>query len=170
LINNDYMERFVVSGITLDEKEAKVTIKKVPDEPGTAGFIFTQLDEASVNVDMIIQSSTKQGKNDISFTIKEESLEDTRRVMEKIGKKLEIEEIIYDSDMAKVSLIGAGMQSHPGVAARMFTCIGKKKMNIDMISTSEIKISCVVRKNQGKKAVRAIHQEFELDKEEDFEA
>ena len=169
MINNDYMERFVVSGITLDEKEAKVTIKKVPDEPGTAGFIFTQLAEASINVDMIIQSSTKQGKNDISFTIKEESLEDTRRVMEKIGKKLEIEEIIYDSDMAKVSLIGAGMQSHPGVAARMFTCIGKKKMNIDMISTSEIKISCVVRKNEGKKAVRAIHQEFELDKEEDFE-
>jgi len=169
LINNDYMERFVVSGITLDEKEAKVTIKKVPDEPGTAGFIFTQLAEASINVDMIIQSSTKQGKNDISFTIKEESLEDTRRVMEKIGKKLEIEEIIYDSDMAKVSLIGAGMQSHPGVAARMFTCIGKKKMNIDMISTSEIKISCVVRKNEGKKAVRAIHQEFKLDKEEDFE-
>jgi len=169
LINNDYMERFVVSGITLDEEEAKVTIKKVPDEPGTAGFIFTQLAEASINVDMIIQSSTKQGKNDISFTIKEESLEDTRRVMEKIGKKLEIEEIIYDSDMAKVSLIGAGMQSHPGVAARMFTCIGKKKMNIDMISTSEIKISCVVRKNEGKEAVRAIHQEFELDKEEDFE-
>lgn len=169
MINNDYMERFVVSGITLDEKEAKVTIKKVPDEPGTAGFIFTQLAEAGINVDMIIQSSTKQGKNDISFTIKEESLEDTRRVLEKIGGKLEIEEIIYDSDMAKVSLIGAGMQSHPGVAARMFTCIGKKKMNIDMISTSEIKISCVVRKNEGKKAVRAIHQEFELDKEEDFE-
>ena len=169
MINNDYMERFVVSGITLDEKEAKVTIKKVPDEPGTAGFIFTRLAEASINVDMIIQSSTKQGKNDISFTIKEESLEDTRRVMEKIGEKLEIAEIIYDSDMAKVSLIGAGMQSHPGVAARMFTCIGKKKMNIDMISTSEIKISCVVRKNEGKKAVRAIHQEFELDKEEDFE-
>ncbi len=169
MINNDYMERFVVSGITLDEKEAKVTIKKVPDEPGTAGFIFTQLAEAGINVDMIIQSSTKQGKNDISFTIKEESLQDTRRAMEKIGEKLEIEEIIYDSDMAKVSLIGAGMQSHPGVAARMFTCIGKKKMNIDMISTSEIKISCVVRKNEGKKAVRAIHQEFELDKEEDFE-
>jgi len=169
LINNDYMERFVVSGITLDEKEAKITIKKVPDEPGTAGFIFTQLAEARINVDMIIQSSTKQGKNDISFTIKEESLEDTRRAMEKIGEKLQIEEIIYDSDMAKVSLIGAGMQSHPGVAARMFTCIGEKKINIDMISTSGIKISCVVRKNEGKKAVRAIHQEFKLDKEEDFE-
>jgi len=168
LINNDYMERFVVSGITLDEKEAKVTIKKVPDEPGIAGFVFSQLAKASINVDMIIQTSTKQGKNDISFTIKEEDLEGTRKAMEKIREKLEIEEIIYDSDMAKVSLIGAGMQSHPGVAARMFTCIGKKKINIDMISTSEIKISCVVRKNEGKEAVRAIHQEFELDKEDSF--
>jgi aspartate kinase len=162
------MERFVVSGITLDEKEAKVTIKKVPDEPRIAGFIFSQLAEASINVDMIIQSSTKQGKNDISFTIKEENLEDTRRAMEKIREKLEIEEIIYDSDMAKVSLIGAGMQSHPGVAARMFTCIGEKKINIDMISTSEIKISCVVRKNQGKEVVKVIHQEFKLDKENGF--
>ena len=87
MINNDYMERFVVSGITLDEEEAKVTIKKVPDEPGTAGYIFTQLAKANINVDMIIQSSTKQGKNDISFTIKEENLEDTRRVMEKIREQ-----------------------------------------------------------------------------------
>lgn len=169
MIKNESMERFVVSGITLDEKEAKVTIKKVPDEPGTAGYIFTQLAKANINVDMIIQTSTKQGKNDISFTIKEEDLEDTRKAMEKIKEELEMEEIIYDSDMAKVSLIGAGMQSHPGVAARMFTCIGKKKTNIDMISTSEIKISCVVRKNEGKEAVRAIHQEFELDKEDSFE-
>lgn len=169
MIKNESMERFVLSGITLDEKEAKVTIKKVPDDPGTAGFIFTQLAKANINVDMIIQSSTKQGKNDISFTIKEENLQDTRRTMEKIRQELEMEEIIYDSDMAKVSLVGAGMQSHPGVAARMFTCIGKQRINIDMISTSEIKISCVVRKNEGKEAVRVIHQEFGLDKEEDLE-
>ncbi|GAF89448.1 unnamed protein product [marine sediment metagenome] len=169
MIKNESMERFAVSGITLDQKEAKITIKKVSDKPGTAGFIFTQLAKANINVDMIIQSSAKIGKNDISFTIKKESLEDTRRAMEKIRKKLEIKEIIYDSDMAKVSLIGAGMQSHPGVAARMFTCMGNKKINIDMISTSEIKISCVVRKKDGREAVRAIHNEFELDKEEDFE-
>lgn len=169
MIKNESMERFVVSGITLDQKEAKVTIKKVPDEPGIAGFIFSQLAEANINVDMIIQSSVKQGKNDISFTIKEEDLDNTKKEMEEIGKKLPMEEITYDSDMAKVSLIGAGMQSHPGVAARMFTCMGKKKINIDMISTSEIKISCVVRKKEGKEAVRAIHNEFELEKEEDFE-
>ncbi len=170
MTKNESMERFVLSGITLDEKEAKVTIKKVPDEPGTAGLVFAQLAKANINVDMIIQSSTKQGKNDISFTIKEESLEDAKRAMEQIRDKLEIEEIIYDSDMAKVSLVGAGMQSHPGVAARMFTCMGEKEINIDMISTSEIKISCVVRKNKGKEAVRAIHQEFRLDKEDSFAA
>lgn len=169
MIKNESMERFVVSGITLDQKEAKVTIKKVPDEPGIAGFIFSQLADANINVDMIIQSSVKQGKNDISFTIKEEDLENARKEMDEIGEKLQMEEITYDSDMAKVSLIGAGMQSHPGVAARMFTCMGKKKINIDMISTSEIKISCVVRKEKGKEAVRAIHNEFELEKEEDFE-
>ena len=165
-----FMERFVVSGITLDEKEAKVTIKKVPHQPGTAGFIFAELAKNHINVDMIIQSSAKQGKNDISFTIKEQSMENTKRAMERIREELEIEEILYDSDMAKVSLVGAGMQSHPGVAARMFTCMGEKQINIDMISTSEIKISCVVRKDEGRDAVRAIHQEFELDKEEDLEA
>jgi len=168
LIKKESMERFVVSGITLDEKEAKVTIKEIPDKPGTAGFIFTQLAKANVNVDMIVPSSAKQGKNDISFTIKEENLEYVKKVMEKIREKLETKEIIYDSDMAKISLIGAGMQSHPGVAARMFTSLGKKKINIDMISTSEIKISCVVKKNKGEKAVRIIHEEFELEKEDSF--
>jgi len=168
LIKKESMERFAVSGITLDEEEAKVTIKEIPDKPGIAGFIFTQLAKENINVDMIVQSSAKQGKNDISFTIKEEDLEDVKKVMKKIGKELETKEITYDSDMAKVSLIGAGMQSHPGVAARMFTCLGKEKINIDMISTSEIKISCVVKKNEGKKAIRIIHQEFELDKEENF--
>ena len=162
------MEHFVVSGITLDEEEAKVTIKGVPDKPGMAGFIFTQLAKVNINVDMIVQSSAKQGKNDISFTIKAEDLEETKKVLEKARKELTIQEVIYDSDMAKVSLVGAGMQSHPGVAARMFTCLGKEKINIDLISTSEIKISCVVKKNEGRKAVRIIHEEFELDKKESF--
>ena len=168
MIREEPMERFLVSGIILDENEAKVTIKGVPDKPGTAGFIFTQLAKSNIDVDMIIQSIAKQGKNDISFTVKEEDLEDTEKVMEKIEKELKTEEVIYDADMAKVSLVGAGMQSHPGVAARMFTCLGKENINIDMISTSEIKISCAVKKNDGKKAVRIIHEEFKLDKEDNF--
>lgn len=161
------MERFIVSGIVLNEKEAKVTIKQVPDQPGMAGFIFKGLAEANINVDMIVQSSAKEGTNDISFTVGEGDLNDVKEVMEKIKKKIGVKEVIYDSDMAKVSLVGAGMQSHPGVAARMFTALGREGINIDMISTSEIKISCAVKKREGKQAVRIIHREFELGKEVD---
>jgi aspartate kinase len=161
------MERFIVSGIVLNEKEAKVTIKQVPDQPGMAGSIFRELAEANINVDMIVQSSAKEGTNDISFTVEERDLNDVKEIMEKIKRKIKVKEVIYDSDMAKVSLVGAGMQSHPGVAARMFTALGREGINIDMISTSEIKISCAVKKREGKGAVRAIHREFELHKEAD---
>lgn len=161
----EIMEQFVVSGVVLNEKEAKVTVRGVPDRPGIAGFVFTKLSEVHINVDMIVQSSEKKGKNDISFTIQDMDLEETKRVMEEIKQGLGVEKITYDSNMAKVSLVGAGMQSYPGVAARMFACLGKEGINIDMISTSEIKISCVVKKREGRQAVRAIHKEFELDKE-----
>lgn len=160
------MERFVVSGIVLNEKEAKVTIKQVEDKPGIAGFIFTRLAGANINVDMIIQSSSEHGKNDVTFTVEEKDLEEAKEVMGEVKKRLGAQEVVYDADMAKVSLVGAGMQSHPGVAARMFSALGKKGINIDLISTSEIKISCVVKKDKGSEAVRAIHQEFELEKEE----
>jgi len=165
LNKKEIMEQFVASGVVLDEREAKVTVREVSDRPGIAGFIFSKLAEANVNVDMIVQSSEKKGKNDISFTVQETNLEEVKKVMEGVKQVLGVKEVIYDSDMAKVSLVGAGMQSHPGVAARMFTCLGKEGINIDMISTSEIKISCVVKKKEGKQAVRAIHKEFKLDKE-----
>ncbi len=160
------MEQFVVSGIVLNKKEAKITIKQVEDKPGITGFIFTRLAEANIDVDMIIQSSSEYGKNDVTFTVQEKDLEEVRKVMGEVKKRLDPQEVVYDSDMAKVSLVGAGMQSHPGVAARMFSALGKKGINIDLISTSEIKISCVVKKNKGSEALRAIHQEFELEKEE----
>jgi len=166
LSKEEPVERFVVSGIVLNEKEAKVTIKQVEDKPGIAGFIFTRLAGANINVDMIIQSSSEHGKNDVTFTVAQKDLEEVKEVMEKIKKRLGTQEVFYDADMAKVSLVGAGMQSHPGVAARMFSALGKKGINIDLISTSEIKISCVVKKDKGSEAVRAIHQEFELEKEE----
>lgn len=163
------MEHFVVSGLVLNEKEAKVTIKQVEDRPGIAGFIFARLAEVKINVDMIIQSSSEHGRNNITFTVEEKDLEAVRKVMGKVREKLGAWEVVYDPDMAKVSLVGAGMQSHPGVAARMFSALGKKGINIDLISTSEIKISCVVRKDRGIEAVRAIHEEFELEKEEEIE-
>jgi len=164
-LNKEVVEEFVVSGIALNETEAKITIRGVPDKPGMAGFIFTRLAEGEINVDMIVQSSKKQGKNDISFTVEKRDLEEGKRIMEGIRQELGVKEVIYDSDIAKVSIVGAGMQSHPGVAARMFACLGREKINIDMISTSEIKVSCVVKKENGRKAVRAIHREFDLGKE-----
>ncbi len=160
------MEHFVVSGIVLNKKEAKITIKQVEDKPGITGLIFTRLAEANIDVDMIIQSSSEYGKNDVTFTVQEKDLEEVRKVMGEVKKRLDPQEVVYDADMAKVSLVGAGMQSHPGVAARMFSALGKKGINIDLISTSEIKISCVVKRNKGSEALRAIHQEFELEKEE----
>ncbi len=163
------MEHFVVSGLVLNENEAKVTIKRVEDKPGIAGFIFTTLAENNINVDMIIQSSPERGKNDISFTVEGKDLEAVKTVLGKVKVTLRTLEVIYDADMAKVSLVGAGMQSHPGVAARMFSALGKKKINIDLISTSEIKISCVVKKDKGSEAVRAIHEEVRLEKEEEIE-
>ncbi len=163
------MEHFVVSGLVLNENEAKVTIKEVEDKPGIAGFVFTTLAENNINVDMIIQSSSERGKNDITFTVEGKDLDAVKTVLGKVKVTLRALEVIYDADMAKVSLVGAGMQSHPGVAARMFSALGKKKINIDLISTSEIKISCVVKKDRGSEAVRAIHEEFRLEKEEEIE-
>jgi len=163
------MEGFVVTGVALNETEAKITVRGVPDRPGVAGFIFSKLAEANINVDMIVQSSSPEGKNTISFTVEEKDLPEVKKVMEKITSELPVDKIIYDSDMAKVSIVGAGMQSHPGVAARMFTCLGKAGINIDMISTSEIKISCAVKKKEGKRAVRLIHEAFELDEEKNLQ-
>ncbi len=168
-IKEEPIEGFVVTGVALNETEAKTTVRGVPDKPGVAGFIFSRLAERNINVDMIIQSSPQKGKNTISFTVNEKDLPEVKKVMEKLKSELPVEEISYDSDIAKVSIVGAGMQSHPGVAAKMFTCLGQAGINIDMISTSEIKISCTVRREEGKKAVRVIHKAFELDKEEEEE-
>jgi len=167
LVNNkeESMEQFMVTGIALNENEAKITVKGVSDKPGVAGFLFTELAEANINVDMIIQSGGREGKNDISFTVEKNDLKEVKRIMEKIKPYLKAEKITYDPNMAKVSIVGAGMQSHPGVAARMFTCLGEAGINIDLISTSEIKISCAVKKEEGARAVKLIHQEFELGKE-----
>ena len=165
-LERESMEDFVVTGVALDKTEAKITVRGVPDRPGVAGFIFSRLAEANINVDMIVQSSSPEGKNTISFTVKEKDLSDVKKVMENITSRLSVDEVIYDPDMAKVSIVEAGMQSHPGVAARMFSCLGKAGINIDMISTSEIKISCAVKKEEGERAVRLIHEAFELGKEQ----
>ena len=157
------MEGFVVTGVALIDTEARVTIRGVPDKPGMAGLVFMRLAHSNINVDMIIQSGGQGEKNTISFTLSEEDLPEAREVVTGLCHELNVEQPSYDANMAKVSIVGAGMQSHPGVAARMFSCLGEAGINIEMISTSEIKISCAISREDGPRAVRAIHDAFELE-------
>ncbi len=156
------MEDVVVSGVAANKDEAKITICDVPDKPGIAAKIFKYLADKNINVDMIIQNVSRTGATDISFTVLGKDLNRTLAVVKEISKKTQSGKVIYDKDMAKVSVVGIGMKSHSGVAARMFAALAKNRINIGMISTSEIKISCVINKHLADKAVRAIHKEFGL--------
>ena len=158
------LEKVVISGVTYDKNQAKITIIDVPDRPGIAAYTFGTLGKENINVDMIIQSASKNGKNSISFTISKDDLKKTLQVMERVKRRLGAKEVSADKKIAKVSLIGVGMRTHAGVAAKMFKALAEKKINIEMISTSEIKISCVVREGEVKKAIRAIHDKFNLGK------
>lgn len=158
----DIMEKAIVSAVTHDFSEAKVTVAGVPDKPGVAARLFTALAEANVNVDMIIQNVSEQARTDISFTVSEDDLEKVRLVAGEIAEAVGAGSISYDADIAKVSLIGAGMRTHPGIAAGMFRTLADSDINIEMISTSPIKISCVVRREDGEKSVRKLHEHFGL--------
>ncbi|MHB8780804.1 MAG: aspartate kinase [Candidatus Geothermincolia bacterium] len=162
--HDDRMEKAIVSGVTHDTGEAKVTISGVPDQPGIAAKVFRRLAEANVNVDMIIQNVGENQKTDISFTVMKEDLEGAHHVIGRLVDELGAKGLHTDEGIAKISLIGAGMKTHPGVAADMFTALADEGINIEMISTSSIKISCVVRASDVKKAVSAIHKKFGLSK------
>ncbi|HOL49123.1 MAG TPA: aspartate kinase [bacterium] len=156
----DFKEGAVVSSVTLDEKQAKITFFNVPDKPGVAARIFGALGEASINVDVIVQNVSTSGYTDLSFTVSTSDLEKTFEIAKTIGAELGCKSVTSDSDIAKITVIGLGMMNHPGVAARMFKALAKSKINIEMISTSEIKISCIIRKQDGQKALKVVHQEF----------
>ncbi|MBI3323372.1 MAG: aspartate kinase [Candidatus Omnitrophica bacterium] len=158
------MEQLVVSGVTVQKDEAKVTICDVPDRPGIASTIFTGISDANVNVDMIVQNVSRTGLTDVSFTVARADLKRVLRVARRVAAKVKAGRVIHDDAVAKVSVVGLGMRSRSGIAARMFQALAKESINIDMISTSEIKISCIIRKDQAAKAVRTIHDCFELDK------
>ncbi len=158
------MEGVVVSGVALQKDEAKVTLRDVPDKPGVAARIFQALGVGEVNVDMIIQNVSREGFTDLSFTVLKPDLAKTVKISRAIGRAVGAGEVSTDEGVAKVSIVGLGMRSHSGVAAKMFEAMAKEKINIEMISTSEIKISCVVRKQHAERAVRAIHQAFGLGK------
>jgi aspartate kinase len=158
------MEDIVVSGVAINKDEAKVTICDVPDKPGIAAKIFKDIAGEDINVDMIVQNVSRTGETDVTFTVPGADLNRTIRVSKDISKKIGAGDVTFDKEIAKVSIVGIGMKSHSGVAAKMFEALADKGINIEMISTSEIKISCVVKKGYGERAVRAIHDKFELGK------
>jgi aspartate kinase len=162
---DERMEKAIISGVTHDVTEAKVTIQGVPDRPGVAGRIFRALADEGVNVDMIVQNVSTAGHTDISFTVPREDVERAKQIMLPIAKDIESAGVTYDPSIGKVSLVGAGMRSHPGVAADMFGALADAGVNIEMISTSSIRISCVIREGDVVPAVRAIHEHFHLSEE-----
>lgn len=160
------MEQAIITGVAHDRSEAKVTVRRVPDRPGVAAALFTPLAEHEIDVDMIVQNVSHDGHTDISFTVSKGSAEVARTIAEKVAAELEAGDVDVDSEVAKVSLVGAGMKSHPGVAATVFSALADAHINVEMISTSTIRISCVVRADQVDEAVRTLHTAFDLDGED----
>jgi len=158
------MEQAIVSAVTHDTSDAKLTIAGVPDKPGIAATMFRRLADADVNVDMIVQNVSDQGVTDISFTLPFEQLEGARAIVEGLAGEIGATGVSTDPAVARVSIVGAGMKSNPGVAATMFETLSANGINIEMISTSAIRLSCVVREDQAERAVQALHAAFELHK------
>jgi len=159
---DEAMEQAIISAVTHDTDEAKVTIEGVPDRPGIAGQVFRALAEQGVNVDMIVQNTSAHGVTDISFTVPRGDIEVATEICERQGPDVGAGSVRFDRDIARVSVIGAGMKSHPGVAATVFETLASEGINIEMISTSAIRVSCVVREEQVEQAVQALHDAFDL--------
>ncbi len=147
----------IISRVASDKEQAKVTIRRVPDKPGLAAKIFMPLAKAGIMVDMIVQNASEGGHTDVSFTVPTDELKKAETLVEEIRSKIEAEEVRCDPDIAKISIIGRGMRTHSGVAAKMFQALAKEGINVEMISTSEITISVVIREKFAQKAVRVLH-------------
>ncbi len=156
------MEGVLISGVALDDEEAKVTIDRVPDTPGVAAKVFKAVAGEGVNVDMIVQNVSHEGATDLSFTAPLADIPRLESVMDRVVEEIGATRFSIDADISKVSLVGAGMKSHPGVAADLFDALAADGINIEMISTSPIRISCVIRKGDAERAVRTIHARFGL--------
>lgn len=162
--DSDKMEEVVVSGITLNKNEAKITICNVPDRPGVAAKIFKDLSLGGVNIDTIVQNVSHTRQTDISFTVLKTDLPKAIRITRKVAKKIGSGEVLKDPNICRVSIVGVGMKSHPGTAAKMFETMAENDINIEMITTSEISISCIIQKKFGETAVKALHEKFGLGK------
>jgi len=156
------MEDIIVTGIAHSKNEVKIAVKGVSDRPGIAAQLFERIAEANINVDVIIQNTSDSGLADISFTIPKEDGKRALKLTEEIAKELGATKVLFDPNIAKVSAIGVGMRNHAGIAAKVFRALAKEGINIQMISTSEIRISCVVEAKYGEQAVRALHETFDL--------
>jgi aspartate kinase len=162
---DERMEQAIISGVAHDTSEAKVVIQHVPDTPGVAARVFRPLADEGVNIDMIVQNVSAEGRTDISFTMPTDDLRRARPILDEVAASVGAEGVATDPDIAKISLIGAGMKTHPGVAADMFDALSDAGINIEIISTSSIRVSCVIRAFEVERAVKALHDKFELTEE-----
>lgn len=161
---DEEMEKELICGVTYDRDQAKITVVRVPDRPGIAAQLFTPLAEHNIVVDMIIQNASIEGFTDLTFTVSRKEIKKAHELVDSVSKNIGARTIEIDDDVAKVSIIGVGMVSHSGVAAKMFSALAKEGVNILMISTSEIKISCVIQAKYTELAVSALHDAFALEK------
>ena len=167
VVDNEQIEKeYVVTGVASDANVAKIGIFDIPDQPGVANSIFTALAEAKVNVDMIVQSAMRNEVNDIAFTISKDDLDKALEIVHGLQEKIGFSDVLYADDVAKISIVGAGMVSATGVAAKMFSTLAGAQINLEMISTSEIKVSCIIKNkdDNAAKALQLLHDAFELDK------
>jgi len=160
------MESLVVSAVTHDKDQARITLKKVPDQPGIAAKIFSPVSESGIVVDMIIQNTRSAGQTDLTFTVPRADFKSALELEKKVAEEIGAEDVFGDENIAKVSVIGVGMRNHSGVASVMFNTLAKENINIMMISTSEIRISCIVEEKYTELAVRVLHSAFGLDRED----
>ncbi|WP_022849960.1 aspartate kinase [Limisalsivibrio acetivorans] len=157
---DDEMEQVIVRGVASDKNQAKLTIRNVPDKPGIAATIFSSLAEDAINVDVIVQDVSVEGNTDLSFTVAKTDLNRAMESCRKVSEQIGAGEVLTDEEVAKVSIVGVGMRSHAGVAAKMFKVLADNNINIIMITTSEIKVSCVVEEKYSELAVRVLHEAF----------
>lgn len=160
------MEQLVVSGVTHDLDQARITLKKVPDQPGIAAKIFSPIAEAGIVVDMIIQNTRATGQTDLTFTVPKSDYRRAMEIQQRVAEAIGAEDAFGDTNIAKVSVIGVGMKNHSGVASLMFSALARENINIVMISTSEIRISCIIEAKYTELAVRVLHTAFGLDRED----
>jgi aspartate kinase len=160
------MESLVVSAVTHDKNQARITLTKVNDRPGVAGKIFAPLAEAGIIVDMIIQNIRPEGQTDLTFTIPKAQFKTAMEIERKVAEEIEAQDVLGDKNIAMVSVVGVGMKNHSGVASMMFNTLARENINIMMISTSEIRISCVIEEKYTELAVRVLHTAFGLDRED----